>query len=143
MLLVTPIAQKRQRGRPRRQSTSSQLMLGGVEEEEDVDHNNEQEMTMQQVIQDSESQSGPLESTSSTAEPLPEPSGRGTRQRHAPKRLNDFVIGGQPPQSKEKTENTVEQGAEPVEGVEKEAESEQVGGGGAQGQEQETLGKNP
>ncbi|EFP03761.1 hypothetical protein CRE_23188 [Caenorhabditis remanei] len=133
MLLVTPIAQKRQRGRPRRQSTSSQLMLGGAEEEEDVDHNNEQEMTMQQVIQDSESQSGPLESTSSTTEP----SGRGTRQRHAPKRLNDFVIGGQPPQQgKEKIENTVEQGAEPVEGVEKGAEPEQVGGGA---QEQETL----
>lgn len=83
MLLVTPMAQKRIRGRPpRRQSTSSLALIN-----EDI--LDEEEMLML----DGEVESGPMEGTSTDRkQPQTMMMGRATRQRHVPKRLHDFVV---------------------------------------------------
>lgn len=80
MMMVAPMAQKRVRGRPRRQSTSSQAMTNDDLLEEEM-------MDQHGLIE-----SGPLEAPgpSETTKPAV-PLGRGSRVRQAPKRLNDFV----------------------------------------------------
>uniref|UniRef100_A0A1I7TAA3 C2H2-type domain-containing protein n=1 Tax=Caenorhabditis tropicalis TaxID=1561998 RepID=A0A1I7TAA3_9PELO len=75
MLLVSPMAQKRSRGRPRRSSVSSQAPIN--EDFDDI-------LDQQELLE-----SGPLEGPGpSETRPV---LGRGSRIRHTPKRLDDFI----------------------------------------------------
>lgn len=79
-MIVTPMAQKRTRGRPPRQRTSSQAQM--------PDDLMDEELMSQDLLE-----SGPLEGPgSSDRKPAPPVLvGRGSRARNAPKKLNDFV----------------------------------------------------
>ncbi|CAI2337143.1 unnamed protein product [Caenorhabditis sp. 36 PRJEB53466] len=86
MMIVTPMAQKRARGRPPRQSTStSRTPL----DEELL----EEEIVMEDLEQANEhpEASGSSEGPSEKSVPPPPLLGRGSRSRQTPKRLNDFV----------------------------------------------------
>lgn len=86
MMIVTPMAQKRVRGRPR-QSTSNQPQL----EEEMI----EEEVVTTEIIpppQENAEESGPLEAPGPSDRKPPTIIARSSRTRQTPKRLGDFVI---------------------------------------------------